>query len=41
MSSGVVSELERNIIMDALEKADGVKTKAAELLGLSFPLLQI
>ncbi|MEE9542427.1 MAG: sigma-54 dependent transcriptional regulator [Thermodesulfobacteriota bacterium] len=32
----VVSELERNIIMDALEKADGVKTKAAELLGLSF-----
>lgn len=32
----LVSELERNIIMDALEKADGVKTKAAELLGLSF-----
>jgi two-component system response regulator PilR (NtrC family) len=32
----LVNELEKNIIMDALEKADGVKTKAAELLGLSF-----
>ena len=32
----IVSEFERNMIMDALEKAEGVKTKAAELLGLSF-----
>ncbi len=32
----IVNEFERNMIMDALEKAGGVKTKAAELLGLSF-----
>jgi two-component system response regulator PilR (NtrC family) len=32
----IISEFERNMIMDALEKAEGVKTKAAELLGLSF-----
>jgi two-component system response regulator PilR (NtrC family) len=32
----IVNEFERNMIMDALEKSEGVKTKAAELLGLSF-----
>ncbi len=31
-----MEEIERAALVDALKKADGVKTKAAELLGLSF-----
>ncbi|HHL39481.1 MAG TPA: sigma-54-dependent Fis family transcriptional regulator [Deltaproteobacteria bacterium] len=32
----IVSDFEKTIVMEALEKAGGVKKKAAELLGLSF-----
>jgi len=32
----VISDLESKLIEEALQKSGGVKTKAAELLGLSF-----